>query len=67
MKSYAVKCEKTVSFYINVLADNEWQAQHVAEFLHRDEEEFVGYSRSMGPIKTIHAVEIRDEEDNSSL
>ena len=57
---YAVKCQKTVTFYINVQADNEWQAQHKAEFLHRDESDFIGYSRSMGDIKTIHAVEVED-------
>lgn len=60
-KMYAVKCQKTVTFYINVESDNEWQAQHKAEFLHRDESEFIGYSRSMGDIKTVHAVELDDE------
>ena len=58
---YAVKCEKTVTFYINVKAENEWQAQHKAEFLHRDDTDLIGYSRSMDSIKTIHAVEIEDE------
>lgn len=64
---YAVKCEKTVTFYINVEANNEWQAQHKAEFVHREESDFIGYSRSMGNIKTIHAVEIEDDTDSSSL
>lgn len=60
MKYFAVKCEKTVTFYINVQAENEWQAQHIAEFKHREDDEFVGYSRSMSDIKTIHAVEIEE-------
>ena len=61
---YAVKCEKTVTFYINVEAENEWQAQHKAEFLHRvNESDFVGYDRIMGDIKSLHAVEISNEED----
>ena len=60
-KYYAVKCEKTVTFYINVDADNELHAQNKASFLHRDESDFLGYSRLMGDIKTIHAVEIPDD------
>ena len=66
MKTYAVKCEKTFTFYINVEAENEWQAQHKAEFLHRDEGEFIGYSRSMGDIRTLHAVEIENETDTDN-
>lgn len=60
-KMYAVKCEKTVTFYINVVANDEWHAQHRAEFLHRDEPDFFGYSKSMGDIRTTYAVEIEDE------
>jgi hypothetical protein len=62
-KYYAVKCEKTVTFYINVFADNEWQAQHIAELRHREEDTFVGYNRLMSEIKTLHAVEIDNAED----
>ena len=66
MKTFAVKCEKTVTFYINVVADNEWQAQNKAEYEHREADlEFVGYNRSMSDIRTVHAVEIDDEADDS--
>ena len=61
---YAVKCEKTVTFYINVEADNEWQAQHKAEFLHRvNEDDFLGYDRIMSDIRSLHAVEISNGDD----
>jgi len=63
MSKYAVKCEKTLTFYINVEAENEWQAQHKAEFLHRSESDFVGYDRLMSDIKSLHAVEVDDGED----
>lgn len=64
MKTYAVKCEKTVTFYINVEAENEWQAQHKAEYEHRaNEDGFVGYNRIMGDIRSLHAVEITDESE----
>ena len=63
MSKYAVKCEKTFTFYINVEADNEWQAQHKAEFIHRDADDYIGYNRSMGDIKSLHAVEIDNAEE----
>lgn len=60
-KMYAVKCKKLVTFYINVEAETQWEAMNKAEFIHRDESEFIGYGRSTGDIKTVHAVEIDDE------
>ena len=63
MKTFAVKCEKTVTFYVNVQAENEWQAQHKAEYEERENDiEFVGYNRSMSDVRTIHAVEVDDAD-----
>ena len=66
MKTFAVKCEKTITFYINVEAENEWQAQHKAEYEHREgranDDGFVGSSRIMSDIRTIHAVEVDDAD-----
>ena len=52
MSKYAVKCEKTTTFYIDVIADTSWEAQSKAEYIH-----------SMGDIKSLHAVEIDNAEE----
>ena len=33
-QEYAVKCEKIITFYIDVEADSEWSALRVAEYKH---------------------------------
>ena len=57
MKEYAVKCEKTITFYINVKAENEWQAQHKAEYDHRQDKR-LGYSSRESEIRAMNAVEV---------
>lgn len=64
MKGYAVKCEKTVTFYFDVLADNEWQAQHKAEFEIRTGS-ITGYSLKESEVRGMSAVEIDDEAYSS--
>ena len=64
MNSYAVKCEKTTTFYIDVEAENEWQAQHVAEYEYRLTP-MRGYAINESAMRSISAVEVRDEEDDS--
>jgi hypothetical protein len=62
MKEFAVKCEKTTTFYINVQAENEWQAQHRAEYVNR-RDGFVGYSARESEIKAVSAIEVEDTEE----
>ena len=64
MKSYAVKCEKTITFYIDVEAENEWQAQNKAEYEHRLTP-VRGYAMNESSVRTMSAVEINNEEDDS--
>ena len=64
MKSYAVKCEKTITFYINVKAENEWQAQHQAEYEYRLTP-MRGYAINESAMRSVSAVEINDEADDS--
>lgn len=56
-QTYAVKCERVVTFYINVKADNEWNAQHVAEYEQRQDKR-LGYDSVDGPVRALSAVEL---------
>ena len=56
MSKYAVKCEQTVTFYIDVEADNEWQAQHKAEYIQREDKR-LGYYKQESSIRSVNAVE----------
>ena len=58
-KYFAVKCEKTTTFYINVYAENEWQAQHRAEYMHSQDSK-LGYNMKISEITARCAVEIDD-------
>ena len=64
MKTYAVKCEKTTTFYIDVEADNEWQAQNKAEYEYRLTP-LRGYAINESAMRSVSAVEVKDEEDDS--
>ena len=58
-KYFAVKCEKTTTFYINVYAENEWQAQHKAEYMHREDKR-LGYNMKESEVTARSAVEIEE-------
>ena len=38
MARYAVKCERTITFYIDVIASDTWEAQHKAEYIMRHDD-----------------------------
>ena len=60
--SYRYGCEtfKVVTFYFDVVADNEWQAQHKAEFEIRTGS-ITGYSLKESEVRGMSAVEIDDD------
>jgi len=62
MSKYAVKCEKTTTFYIDVIADTSWEAQSKAEYINSMGEQD-GYCQSEDVVKALSAVEISNAED----
>ena len=61
MSKYAVKCEKTTTFYIDVIADTSWEAQNKAEYIHSMGEQG-GYCQSEDVVKALSAVEISNAD-----
>ena len=59
-QEYAVKCEKVITFYIDVEADNEESAQGVAEYKHTLGE--TGYG-SGSSFRAVSAVKVITEEE----
>ena len=62
MSKYAVKCEQTVTFYIDVEAGSSWEAQNKAEYLHRTQQQ-AGYLSDESEVRGVSAVEIDNAED----
>jgi hypothetical protein len=60
MSRYAVKCEKTLTFYIDVYAENEWKAQHKAEYIFRNDDGG-GYGLHESTVTARSAVEVDDD------
>lgn len=65
MARYAVKCERTVTFYIDVIAPDQWEAQHKAEYIMRHDDGITkgGYGVNTSVVTARSGVNLDEEEE----
>ena len=59
-QEYAVKCEKVITFYIDIEADSEESAKRIAEYKHTITREGYGSEESL---RAVSAVKVITEEE----